>query len=682
MPLPLPLADERTSLETHVVSASHPDLRHEARGRQFSPGMRAFCLCLLALCLCLLAFWPTLSASLVARDDGQYVIYGQASNWAMARYFALTAFGRFHIPSDTGGYYQPITSVSFLIDAAVMKDPETAAFYHHFVNVILHLLNVLLVFVLARKLSRSIVWPLLLALLFGLHPVQTESVAWIAQRMTLLATFFSLLTIAAYLRYVERHGLSALFAITICYALAVLSKPTFIGLPVVLLALDVWPLRRRRHAGRGRDSPDGAEPAIGQWVPLIEKTPLFTLMVACGVAIIWTQHHVQPAAHVEAAGFDVIARNFVSWAGRIFWPIGLSPFRPLSLQPADAWWLILSGVPIIVLIAAVFVVTFRFSKPLFVALAGSLILVAPSLINIPFSRQLLSDAHLYPALIMPILVFAAWVRDRADLLQAAPGRIGALGLGALACVCGVQANLQTHIWRDSTTLYKEAIRQHPEWVPGYLGLVQAYIRAADLDSALFYAEKAAAKAPNDPQTRFYLGRVLLRHESGRSRESIEHLRAALVSDPDWIDCLHDLGVALAENDEVEEAIPYLERARDLRPNSGAIHMALGNAYMRVDRPASARREFQLSLNARNNARAHLGLARAWAANERLDYAKRHLARALEMNPDLAEPAAAYPELSVLHDDPDVGPLLRPRPGPDAVLDATRQRLPSAIGQTT
>ena len=160
------------------------------------------------------------------------------------------------------------------------------------------------------------------------------------------------------------------------------------------------------------------------------------------------------------------------------------------------------------------------------------------------------------------------------------------------------------------------------------------------------------------------------------------MRAALASDPDWIDCLHDLGVALAENGQVEEAIPYLERARDLRPKSAGVHMALGNAYLRVNRPSSARCEFQLSLAEQNDANAHIGLARAWAANDRLDYAKRHLSTALEMNPALAERAAEYPELSPLRDDPDVGPLLCPRAGPNAVIKSPRKQARASIGQSS
>lgn len=682
MPPPLPLADEPTSLDIPVVSKQQPHHQNDVRGGQFSPGMRACCVCLLALCLCLLVFWPTLSASLVGRDDSQYVVYSQASNWELVRYAALTAFGRINLPSDTGGYYQPIASLSFILDAALIDDAHSAAFYHHLVNVGLHLLNVMLVFILARMLSRSIVWPLLLALLFGIHPLQAESVAWIAQRMTLLATLFSLLAIAAYLRYVERHGVLSLSAITVLYTLAVLSKPTFIGLPVVLLALDIWPLHNRRIPGQKESADGGAQRSAGQWLPLIEKTPLFTLMIACGIAVIWTQHHVQPAAYVEAAGFDVITRNIASWASRIFWPIGLSPFYPLSMQSPSAWSAVLGGIPFVVLIVAIFAIAFRYSKPVFVGLAGSLMFVAPALINVPFSRQLLGDAHLYPVLIIPILVVAAWLRGRPNSLGAASGRLAALTLGAVVCVLSVHANLQTYVWSDSKALYEDAVRHYPDWIPGYLGLVRANILAGDLDSALVYAEKAAAKAPDDPQSQFYLGRVLLRHESGRSKEAIEHLRAALASDPDWIDCLHDLGAALAENGQVAEAIPYLERARDLRPNSATVHMALGNAYLRVDRPSSARCAFQLSLAEQNDANAHIGLARAWAANDRLDFAKRHLATALEMNPALAERAADYPELSPLRDDPDVGPLLRPRAGPNAALDTPQVPAQSSIGRTS
>ncbi|MFH1420306.1 MAG: tetratricopeptide repeat protein [Planctomycetota bacterium] len=649
--------------------------------RRPSPGMFVFCTGLAVVLFCGIVFSPVLTAGFVNQDDRLYV-YGVGRIWSTTWSEALATFGRVHYPNETGGYFQPVTALSFMLDAwltARFKSPTT--FQFHATNVMLHLFNVGLLFVLLRRFSGSVLWSALPAMVFGLHPVQVEPVAWVAQRMTLLGTFFSLSAMYCYVRYGRSQRFMWMTCVTLLFGAACLSKPVFVGLPVVLLILDIWPLNRGRmprdvgkpQTQAGTNPPPGCSP----WKLLIEKVPLFVLMAACIAKQLWVHAHVQQTPTVSISATEVVAQNLVSFVARIFWPVDLTPYYPFSQGIAGVVGSILGGVLALLALGTLAVVLFRLSRPLFAAAAGATVMVFPALLDVSFAAQLLGDQCLYAALVVPALAAGVWLGSWREPLRRASGRIVATGLMALAMILAAQSHLQAYLWQDGETLYRYTIKHYPKWVPGYVEIIRSYLRQGDLDSALFYAEKAADVAPEDPSTQFYLGHVMLRHPSGRSHEAIAPLRRALASDPDWIDCLQDLGVALARTGQTEEAIVHLEHARDLRPRSADIHLGLGHAYLDVGRPSSARREFQLSLEAQSSPLAHLGLARAWAANDQPEIARKHLATALALDPSIQPRAALAPELTHLRDEPGFEALREETPA--ARTDVQSERTTATSG---
>jgi Flp pilus assembly protein TadD len=622
--------------------------------------MIAFCACLALCWVCGVVFSPLLTAELINADDHHY-LYGPGQGGGVSWHAAEEAFRRFQFPTGTGGYYQPLTTLSFTVEGWLTQDPQVRAFQGHLTNIFLHLVNVVIVFVLVRRLSGSTFWSALLAALFGLHPLQVESVAWIFQRMTLLGTLFCLLALYCYVRYAARERLFWLAPTAILYCAAVLSKPTFLGLPIVLLILDIRPLERSGGSSAPRRTADAEarpSPKRSQWRPIAEKIPLFALMLVAGAMQLRIYEHVEPTAAPGIGGFEVLARNMSSFLWRIVWPVDLSPFYPLTetgLGMAGTW---LAGIPVLVLLVVLFVVSFRWARPVFAAFAGATVLVFPATLNMPYTNQLLGDECLYPVLIVPVLIAGDWIRRKGIALRTARQRMAAVCIVGVAAILGTYSNLQAgSVWLNSRQYYEHAIARYPNWAPGYLGLVRAYFRRGDLDSALRYAERAVDIDPDNPNTQFYLGRVLLHHRSGRSSEAIGPLRKALASDPDWIDCLQDLGAALAENGKPDEAVVYLERARDLRPRSATILLHLGLVYLDLGRPSSARRELQLSLNEQTDPITHLALARAWAAAGQEDYARRHLETAVELNSQMAVAAADAPELWKLRDEPGFESLI-------------------------
>lgn len=612
--------------------------------------MVSVCACIAVILITGVTYSPVLTAGLVDSSDRHYVAAGRywagyyqhldrfwGENWKDAA--SIFTRGSIHVPEGTGGYFQPLVILSLMTDALLTKDWNAASFQFHLTNLLLHLINVALVFTLVQRLSGRTLVSILLSLLFSFHPVQVETVAWISQRMTLLGGMFALLALNCYALLVQLPRRRWMLALMLCYGGAILCRSLFIALPVVLLLLDVWPYRR-----------------MG-WRPVTEKIPLFALMVLGAILHITVRSNVLPIQAGGAEGGGLILHQFAALVARLFWPFALSPYQPSATTVggyALGWGFDLC-VGLFILAALVW--SFLRSKPLFSALAGGMVLLLPALLQAPLADRLLSDQYLYTVLIVPLIAVAACLRGNTVITQSRQ-RWLAIGLISILAIVSVHSYSQTYVWRSSRDLFTRTKNLYPDWAFGYIGMVESYIQQRDLDSALRAAEQAVHVEPDNPSTQYYLGTVLLLHRDGRSAEAIEPLRKALASDPDWIECLQNLGVALARNGRTTEAIEFLERARDLDPHSAGIRVGLGNAYLKVNRFASARWEFQEALRQRNNSAAHLGLAIAWAANEKPDYARRHLAAAIAKDPTFAERAGRSSELRRYRDLPGFDTMLK------------------------
>lgn len=602
------------------------------------PEIVPVCVCLGLMLVAGFVFSPILVAGLAHPDDRAYAFEASRATGPLAAE-VRAAMHRYHFPSGSGGLYDPLAAISLLLDARMSGSPQTRLFQFHLTNLCLHAVNTGLLFLLLRALGGGIFWSALLTLLFAGHPLATESIASIARRSTLLASFFSLAALLCYLRYARRLKMRWLWAVALLYAAAILSHPAFFSLPIVMLVLDVWPLRR---AGLR---------------PIVEKAPLGLIMFATIAAQLWLHSHVQPT-HVAAAGpVDGFVRNISSMVARLLWPLGLAPSYPLPFASFGPGWPGLLAHALIASMPAIVVaVAFRRSWPLFAGAAVAVVLAAPYLVNIRFSDGLLADHCLYILPIAPLLAAAAWLNSNRT---SAPSRrpILAAALGGAAVILAVDAYNYSFTWLTARDLNRALTHRYPSWAPGYVGMVESCIEDDELDAAVVYARRAVSLSPDGPSTQFYLGTTLLLHSDSRCAEAVEPLRRALQSNPNWIACLQNLGVALARSGHADEAIQYLERARDLQPDSTTIRTGLGHAYLQVDRSASARAEFQEALRHRNDPNIHLGLAAAWAANEVPDLARRHLAFAVGVDPRAAARAAGYPALRRLHDQPGFSSLI-------------------------
>ncbi len=293
-------------------------------------------LCLLLVAVTLAVYWPVLRCDFVNYDDPDYFTSNPRVLAGLTSPNMVWAFSTGHT-----GNWHPLTWLSLMLDATLFGKGPLGP---HLTNLLLHAANTVLLFMLLQRLTAANWRSAFVAALFALHPLHVESVAWIAERKDVLSTFFGLLALGAYARYVEKskvqspkskvfYGLALLF-----FALGLMSKPMLVTLPFVMLLLDYWPLKRIADCGlRIADSKSSALSVVDSPLPkfnrlLVEKWPFFLLSaISCVVTFIVQQKSgtVASLARVSMAGR--MENSFVSYArylGNTFWPVNLAVLYP------------------------------------------------------------------------------------------------------------------------------------------------------------------------------------------------------------------------------------------------------------------------------------------------------------------------------------------------------------------
>src|SRR5208282_2262641 len=247
-------------------------------------------------------------------DDRPYVTKNIHVSTGLNLGNVVWAFTSFHEAN-----WHPLTWISHMADCQLFG---LSSGPHHLVNVALHAVNVLLLFLLLQRATGAVWRSFFVAALFAVHPLNVETVAWVAQRKSLLCTLFSLLTIAAYGWYARRPDWKKYLVIIAAFALALLSKPMAVSLPLVLLLLDYWPLERYEDI-----------PFRRKWARLsIEKLPLFLMSAASSVVTMIAQRSGGAVAVESLLPLSVRLKNAivscVAYLGKIFWPAKLAVFYP------------------------------------------------------------------------------------------------------------------------------------------------------------------------------------------------------------------------------------------------------------------------------------------------------------------------------------------------------------------
>jgi len=425
---------------------------------------------------------------------------------------------RWSLTANEQANWHPMTWLSHALDCQLFG---LDAGYHHIDNLIIHALNVLLLFLLLQQATGMVGRSFLVAALFAWHPFNVQSVAWVAERKNLLSTLFYLLTLAAYAWYARNPQLRRLAAVVGIFVLALASKPMAVTLPFVLLLLDYWPLQR--FAGWKTVSSRLSIPQQPLWRLLVEKVPLFLLSAVSCVITVWAQRSGGALRSLQifslATRVENALHSYGIYIARTFWPSGLSVFYPLTGISIPLWKPALA----LVLLSAISIVVWRQRVTRPYLLAGWLWFVGtlvPVIGIVQVGDQAMADRYAYLPLIGLFIVIVWGAFDFFDLRRVGMVRWGIATI-VLSALCVVTSQ-QIGYWQNSATIWSEALRITDGNLQVEKQLANALVMSKQTDQALLHLVNITRLDPTDITAHVNLGACYA--TQGRIQEATQEFK--------------------------------------------------------------------------------------------------------------------------------------------------------------
>jgi len=488
----------------------------------------------------------------------------------------------------------PLTWISLGVDRALYG---TSPAGYHVTNALLHAASAALLCLALANATGALAPAAFVAAVFAVHPLRVESVAWVSERKDVLAGFFFMLTLLAWVAYARRPGVARYGAVLVAFSAGLLAKAVGVTLPFVLLLLDFWPLARQHPLTRVGAPPFGGERKHRIGRLLVEKVPL--LGIAAVVACVTFTVQQQGGATAWFAELPLQARVenavvSVAWyAQKTFWPAELAVFYPhpgseISVDAVGRAAFALLAVTLLALALA------RHRPWLLMGWLWFLGMLVPMLGLVQVGMQSRADRYAYlPVIGLQIAVaWEAW----AWLGRGRAGRaVAAVVAGAVLVTLTVATRDQLATWRDGATLFEHALRTTRDNFIAHDSLGRAYLRAGDFDGAIEQLSAALRIQPRWPEPRASLGEALL--GKGRVDEAVWNCHEAVRLDPASAELRVQLAHVLLAAGWIDDAIVELREAlrRDDGQRAARIHGLLGLAHGRRGDAARATAHLQQAI---------------------------------------------------------------------------------------
>lgn len=560
----------------------------------------------------------------ISIDDHAYVSDNKVVQAGLTWYGVVWAFNGVHVAN-----YHPVTWLSHMLDCELFGPGPRAG---HLVNLGLHTVNSLLLFLVLRRMTGREWCSAFVAAVFALHPQHVESVAWISERKDVLSGLFWILTLAAWTWHIESPRWWKYALALFIFALGLLSKPMVVTLPCVLLLLDFWPLRRTRifdAEGNG-----GYQRSLGFLV--VEKIPFLLLAFAACVATVLAQSDGGAVITMEQiplgwrVGNVIVA--YLSYARKFLWPSDLAVFYPL-LRP-EPLRTVLGALAALILITALVIFKAR-SKPYlpvgWLWFVGTLV---PVIGLVQVGNQSMADRYMYLPMI-GLALMLAWLA--ADLLLERYRHIATVAAVVALLACGVITWIDARAWRNSETLFTRAIERTEPNVFAYHNLAAAKLLRGQTREAVELFAQCADFQPTNPHIRRAYG-AALRFDK-RYEDALQQLNRSIELDPKQGRTWSELGSLHLERENWTEAAEALSQAARLRPDDYETRVNLAVAHRLSGNLQGAMEQLQVALKI--NPRQ----ARPWCGYGTLLLELGQPARAIE---PLQRAAALDPGLAEAH----------------------------------
>jgi len=538
----------------------------------------------IALALALLtvaAFLPVRHNGFILFDDPAYIArnphVGGGLTWTgLVWAFCGTASDNWH----------PLTWVSHMLDVTLFGMNPAA---HHLSSLLLHVVNATLLFLVLATMTGRRLPSAMVAALFAVHPLHVESVAWASERKDLLAGLFWVLTMGAYLRYARRPGAGRYATAMLCFVLGLLSKQMLVTLPFALLLLDWWPLGRHTATRGG-----GVRPGYRTAARLVaEKIPLFALSVAAGSVTFFVQRESGAVKGLDLIPLVPRIFNALSaYAGYLestFWPFGLSPLYP-HMGPDLSLGVVVVSLGVLLAVSLAVRLLGRNRPWLAVGWLWYLGTLLPAIGLVQVGWQAMADRYTYLPLI-GVFLACSWEAGEHAGARRARQALAAAALLLIAAL-GALSWRQTAVWRDSVSVFEQAVATSRDNLLAEYYLGKAYRIAGNPDKAIFHLREAIRINSRYPGINAELAELLF--ERGDLDGAIRTYERSLQLEPESAPAHNNLGYALQQRGEPELALRHYEAALRINPRYALAHANAAAVLARLGRDSEAEehRRFQ------------------------------------------------------------------------------------------
>ena len=502
----------------------------------------------LVAAITVVVYWPVLQNGFIDFDDDVYVTANSVVRQGLTMKGVGWSFTTFY-----AGNWHPLTWLSHMLDIQLF-DLNPAG--HHATSLLFHTANSLLVCYLLYRLTGFLGRSVLVALLFAVHPLHVESVAWVSERKDVLSTLFWLLALLAYHGYALKPSLKRYLPVALFFTLGLMAKPMLVTLPLTLLLLDFWPLQRFERQG-------ARECFCGNGVKgrLLEKVPLLAVSAAVSLVTVRAQESAGAVAHGDGHSLLLSAGNavicYLKYLQLMCWPTDLAlfyPFEPsaVTLPKAAGAILLLAAITAVVTVQ-------RHKRPyLVVGWLWYLVTLLPVIGFLRVGSQALADRYTYVPLI-GIFVMLAWGGEELTRTWRKGKELAAAVAVIVTVLLSMQTMTQIGYWRNSYLLF---------------------------DHALTVVERNWLAHNN-------MG--ILLSQLNRNDEALQHFQESVRLNPKGVDGYRNLGNSLQMTGNNAAAIEAFRQAVRLAPSDAESHLRLGYAYLFGGDRESAYQEYRLLL---------------------------------------------------------------------------------------
>ena len=564
-----------------------------------------FLICFILFAVILTIYWQTGDFSYVNYDDPEYVYENERVQqglsidnikWA----FTTTTFSNWH----------PLTWISYMIDAQLYGDNPGQ---FHLTNVILHIANSILLFLLFTRLTGDILPSAFVATLFAVHPLHIQSVAWIAERKDLLSAFFFFTTIFLYVTYVETGRLFRYLLTLISFSLGLMAKPMIITLPCILLLLDFWPLQRLMFS-------ESCSVSVKKVVQIkeiryssiiYEKIPFLILSICSAIMTFYAQESGGSVASFTQLPillrFENAVVSYVLYMHKMFWPFNLSIIYPHPLASHPVWLVMISVV--FIALFTIFSLSYINKYPfLAVGWLWFLGMLAPVIGIIQVGLQAMADRYTYLPLIGLYLILSWGTKQLANFNRIFKSFSKLICLLFLLFLT-IKTYTELAHWKDGYTLFSRAIEVTKNNYIAHNNLGYALILKDRRKEAKIHFEKALEINQFFPVAHLNLAKSLI--EENKLEEGINHYRKAIEYKPDYADAYNNLGNVYLRINKLHEAASYFIQALRYNPNYKETYNNLGVIFFNDEKIDEAIAMFTRAIDLDSNyldAKSNLKLA--------------------------------------------------------------------------